>query len=206
MKCYSRVLDCAAIFVLTAFPVMAQSVALYENADYDGTYVTVTGILQYTANNCSWCSSASHTYQQTATITSPTGRIGSCSFYYSAGAAQDQNMQCEAYLLDNGEDGDYQIDDHPTIACTVVGTFLNADVADIVELHNSGYGMDDISTCHWIPFGTNCPGPSSQAHNTVGCGTQGYKQCRDSYNRTTQQWKYRIVCVGQNMSIGLFCN
>lgn len=206
MNSYSRILAFAAIAISAAIPAAAQSVSVYANSDYDGTYVTVTGVLQYTANNCYWCSSATHTYQQTAQVTSPSGRTASCGFDYDAPAAYDQTLQCEADLLDNGEDGSYSTGDNPIITCTAVGTFSNSYVADIIQLHNSGYGLENIYTCHWIPFGSNCPGPSSQEHYTLGCGSQPYKQCRNAYNRTTGVWKYRIVCVGQPGSQGLFCN
>lgn len=206
MKNYLRFLGCVvAMTLLATIPAVAQSISYYANSDYDGTYVTVTGVLQYTANNCYWCSSASHTYQQTAQVTSPSGRNASCSFYYEAGAASDQNLTCEALLPDNGETGDFVINDNPSIICSAVGTLLNATAADVIELHASGYALSDPVACRWIPWGTNCPGVSSQAHNTIGCGSP-FKQCRDSYNRTTGVWTYRRVCVGQPGYAGLLCN
>src|SRR5947209_18061761 len=90
----SRFFRCALVAAWAVVPIAAQSVSIYLSSNDDGTYVTATGILQYSANNCSWCSTAQHTYQQTVTITSPSGRTGSCSFYTSAGLRPGPPMRC----------------------------------------------------------------------------------------------------------------
>lgn len=109
MKNYLRFLGCVvAMTLLATIPAVAQSISYYSYSDFDGTYVTVTGVLQYTANNCYWCSNASHTYQQTAQVTSPSGRNASCSFYYEAGAASDQNLTCYALLTRQWRNGRFR--------------------------------------------------------------------------------------------------
>jgi len=90
----SRFFRCALVAAWAVVPLAAQSVSIYLSSNDDGTYLTATGILQYSANNCSWCSTAQHTYQQTVTITSPSGRTGSCSFYTSAGLRPGPPMRC----------------------------------------------------------------------------------------------------------------
>jgi hypothetical protein len=93
----------------------------------------VTGLMQVDMANApvceepsNPCAKANHTYKQTVTITSPSGRTGSCSFQSGYPALTAVNLQCEASLAIDGEDGTYTSSDDQQADCSVAGEFLYA--------------------------------------------------------------------------------
>jgi hypothetical protein len=108
---------------------------IYASPSSDGTNAYAAGVLQYNpGSNCTMCNSATHTYQQTVTITSPSGRFDSCGFQQQESAEYSQNLQCEAALPINGEYGDYTTNDSPIVTCSVVGLVLNASIKIPIKL------------------------------------------------------------------------
>jgi hypothetical protein len=99
---------------------------IYQNTSTNGTYVYNTGVLQYSpGQNCSMCPSATHLYQATPEVISPSGRVGSCGIYDQTSASTSVNSQCEASLAINGELGNYQLTFNPYAHCSVIGVFIN---------------------------------------------------------------------------------
>jgi hypothetical protein len=75
------------VAVLCAGGALAQSVDIYTTPSTDGTNFYATGVMQVSMANTAFCqshyaecASATHTYSQTVTATSPSGRTASCTF------------------------------------------------------------------------------------------------------------------------------
>jgi hypothetical protein len=73
------------------------------------------------------CTSAIHTYTQTVTITSPSGRTGSCTFSSKYPAIDTEDLQCEATLAIDGESGTYSFADNQQAVCTISGRFSGSE-------------------------------------------------------------------------------
>lgn len=125
-------------FVVAAVGIAAAQVDVYTTPSSDSNNFYATSVLQVNMGASSFCqqfwsecSSATHTYSQTVTITSPSGRKGYCSFgpeQFSATTAV--NLQCEASLsIYNSQGaadlGDWSIEDQPYANCSIAGTFLD---------------------------------------------------------------------------------
>jgi hypothetical protein len=116
----------AVIGFMITTPLKPQTIDVYQNDSTDGNFVYSTGVLQYSpGSDCNMCPHATHTYQGTVQITSPSGRRDSCSFYNQGSASNSQNLQCEAALATNFEAGEYDTQFCPTAVCSLAGTFLN---------------------------------------------------------------------------------
>jgi len=111
------------------------SVDLYEDVSYDADTIYATGVLQGTPQpGCAMCASAYHTYQQTVTINSPTGRNSSCSFNYGNPASSSVNYQCGTSMSIAGETGDFTATDTPTVYCSMFGLFVNASIPKVIKV------------------------------------------------------------------------
>ena len=126
------------IAVIGAGFAVAQSVDLYITRSYDGNNYYGTAVMQVnmsTAPVCQEpsnpCARAIHTYRQTVTITSPSGRKTSCSFGPTQyPALTPVNLQCEAslsvYTAQGTPDlGDWSIEDQPSANCSIAGYFIS---------------------------------------------------------------------------------
>ena len=109
------------------------TVDIYTNVSFDSQITTAyaTGVMQVDMANIAYCNlhpylcdGATHTYHQTVTIKSPSGRTGSCSFNSQYPAMTPVNLQCEADLGINGELGAFSLQTAQNASCTVAGTFL----------------------------------------------------------------------------------
>jgi len=131
-------IKCCCIAVAAAGIAAAQSVDVYTTPSSDGTNYYATSYMQVSMASSPVCQEPSkpcakaiHTYKQTVTITSPSGRKASCSFgpeQYSA--LTSVNLNCEASLpLDDSPGdpdlGEWTIEDQPYADCSLAGTFLN---------------------------------------------------------------------------------
>ncbi len=202
----TNVLGAIGSVLLASTMAHAQSVSLYETSGFDGTYVYATGVLQYSATQgCTWCSTAYHTYQQTVGITGPNYEYTSCYFNYGYPAASTLNQQCEAELPENDEAGDFTISDNPIVTCSVVGTFIDANISDKVTVEFSSYVAlsqtpNIYNQCFWNTSGQGCPGTCGQDHQSNGYAGQcyttpnKYKQCKDEIKNGVCD--RRTLCVG----------
>ncbi len=135
---------CLCLSVAAAGIAAAQWVDVYTTPSSDGTNYYATSFMQVnmaSAPVCEEpsnpCAKAIHTYKQTVTITSPSGRQASCSFCpdrYSALTAV--NLNCEASLAIDDSPGDpelgeWTIEDQPDATCSIAGTFLDAELWSI---------------------------------------------------------------------------
>ena len=78
----------------------------------------------YCQEHLAQCTSATHTYTQTVTITSPSGRTASCDFSQKYPAIDTEDLSCEATLAIDGEGGVYSFADNQQAVCTIAGAFL----------------------------------------------------------------------------------
>ncbi len=108
-------------------------VDIYTNVSVDSDVTTsyATGVMQVDMANSSYCSihpylctGATHTYTQTVTIKSPSGRTGSCGFNSQYPAMTTVNLQCEAVLGFDGELGSYSVENLQRANCTIAGQFI----------------------------------------------------------------------------------
>ncbi len=155
------------LFLVSVGAVTAQSAYLYTNVASDGVFVSITGLVQ----SSSWGGSYGtvHTYSQSLSVSSPSGRSNSCSFYNPVPASTNFSQQCEAQLSindDSGifEQGPYYISGEQRANCSQVGTFAYSPISDTVPLmhikayysytgsQNQGHGV--YNRCH--PIGTTC--------------------------------------------------
>src|SRR5712692_3874098 len=103
------------LILICAFAAVAsaQTADTYINSSTDGSTLYSTGVLQYNGN-CSGCENASHTYQQTVQMTSPSGRGASCSNGpLGAPAINTIDMQCPVQLTIGQDYGDYTVEYDP---------------------------------------------------------------------------------------------
>jgi hypothetical protein len=124
----------SSLLFLTTGISLAQlpTVDIYTTPSSDGVNGYATGVMQVSSSNMEFCNAQNcqrptHTYTQTVTIKSPSGRSNSCTFNYSYLANVQFNHQCEAALAINGEYGDYPVQDEQLADCTFGGEFLNSN-------------------------------------------------------------------------------
>ncbi len=126
-----RVLWLSALGAAFAAAQMPPTVDIYTTPSSDGTNVYATGVMQVSSSSPNACGAQGqcptiiHTYKQTVTITSPSGRTGSCSFNFQQPSTSPFNGQCEAALAISGETGDFTVQDNQIAICALVGEFLN---------------------------------------------------------------------------------
>jgi hypothetical protein len=204
-----NILASTALLFALGFAASAQiTFAIYVNVTTDGNNVYGSGSFQYSANNCSMCSEAQHTYAQTVTISGPSGQ-STCTFAVQATASVSQNLGCEATIpfADDGDEASWTGTASENVDCSMAGpNFINTSAAGIATIHHSGYiftGYDSTGYyCNWGNYGANCPGPTSQPHQTLGCGPQALKECADA-TLSNGTISYRIVCAGVGPPGGL---
>jgi hypothetical protein len=171
------------------------------------------------------CTGAQHTYTGQVSISGQGSN--SCTFENQSAASTAANLSCETEVL-NGGAGSYNISFEANANCSMIGNFLDANPTDVVELHHSGYwGSGGWSLSYSIPgvlyvfqitvnpYGSGCPGPSSQSNvvmyeDVVGFSNPGapstnYAECVDTYSQQ-KGWNYRYSCTWQSGGGGLFCN
>lgn len=73
-------------------------------------------------------SGITHTWSQSITLYSPSGRANGCSFNDPTPASQNVDLQCDATLPINGEEGDYYASGSQQAFCSEVGTFMYASI------------------------------------------------------------------------------
>lgn len=141
-----------ALALVMSLPVMGQpSINLYWNSSSDGTNVYLTGELQYSpGQSCNMCSYAYHTYSQTLTITSPTGRNAYNTNDLGSAASNSVDMEGEAVLSVGDDLGDYTFEFRPRAICSVVGLFLAAVInpQPPITINQSYFGPPVLITYH----------------------------------------------------------
>jgi hypothetical protein len=158
----------ALLTIAVAAP--AQVMDIYNSPSSDGTYVYDAGVIQYSAGEgCTMCATATHTYQGSVVVTSPSGRQGSCSFDTAQSAASPLNLQCEASIPIDGEEGNFTAVYNPTVVCSMFGTLLNASLFDVI-----GVGVSATNYKQSYVGRSSCV-YSQDCDVTPTCGTaQGY--------------------------------
>ena len=171
-------------------------VDIYTTPSSNGTNVYVTGVMQidmaesaFCQEHVALCTSAIHTYTQTVTIKSPSGRTGSCTFSSKYPAIDTEDLQCEATLAIEGEIGLWPYADQQEAVCTIAGTFLDQDTtggggssisfgidgnafifvgtASQIVAANTFYAMNSSLSGNPQPSGGTLSAKSSNAADTV---------------------------------------
>lgn len=173
-------------FVLALVTVAASgqvTVDIYQSPSTDGSYVYSTGVLQYDpGSNCTMCPSAYHTYQQTVTITSPSGRTSSCTFSDGSVATSSRNLQCEAALPINGEAGTYNMNDNPRVTCSIWGLFLNTNLPGNIHIGDAQTGYTNgLQTFYGCEYRSLACIPGTGAVCTGGLGFTLSPGCYDYF-------------------------
>jgi len=145
---------------------VAQTIDLYTAPSYDGTSLHATGVMQYgVLPGCTMCSIAYHTYADTITITSASGRHASCNFNTNAAASQAQNLRCETSLAANADVGDWSVEAQPSVYCSMMGYLIDPHTVILILMHfgftTTYYGDCSGSwyncTCHWLACSSGVP-------------------------------------------------
>jgi hypothetical protein len=138
-----------------------QLIDLYTTPSFDGSNVYATGVIQYGVSpGCTMCMIAYHTYADTITITSPSGRQASCNFNQGAAASQPQNLQCEASLgVDSAPGvadlGDWSIEAQPSVYCSIMGWLISqGTIIDIIS--HLGVTTTYYAGCSGTWYSCNC--------------------------------------------------
>lgn len=129
------VLQCLCLIMPVVVPLTGQTpyVDTYTNitADSGVTTAYATGVMQVDMANTNYCQlqpwicdGAHHSYSQTVTITSPSGRTNSCSFNSGYPAIETVSLQCTAELALAGDYGTYSVQTNQIGTCTIAGLFL----------------------------------------------------------------------------------
>ncbi len=86
------ILKLSSVFLIAVGFAAAQSAYLYVNTSSDGFNVFADGVVQ----SSSWTGSlgATHTYSQSLSVVSPSGRSNGCGFNYPVPASQSVNYEC----------------------------------------------------------------------------------------------------------------
>lgn len=79
------------------------TVDTYNDMYSDGTNIYMSGVIQAGTSpmefcNAQFCQPPTHTYSQSATLTSPSGRTATCSSSYSILASQSYYGECGAEI------------------------------------------------------------------------------------------------------------
>ena len=150
----------ASCFVLTLVAISsaaAQSVDLYVNASTDGYYLYGSSVLEYQPPSlCTgMCSTATHTYSETAEVISPSGASNSCSTgNFESPAGNPEYLEADCALDIDVASGTYTVEGVPYADCSVIGLFVNPNPIFIYI----GYSYEVTSTIGWPDAtGPTCP-------------------------------------------------
>lgn len=154
----------------------AQSASAYTNTSADETTVYSTGVLQYDGADCGTCGSASHTYQQTVQITSPSGRTAGCTNGpLGAPGTTPVSMQCPAQIPISQDYGDYTVEYDPYAFCSVAGIFLSDRIFIYIA-----HGLTYSQSVPWPSNGPDCPQqPACTPGTTARCPLAVVHTCTD---------------------------
>jgi len=164
----------ALMSVGAALALQLPTVDTYTNISSDGINLYAVGIMQAASSNMEFCNaqncvSPTHTYTQSLTLKSPSGRTNSCSFDYPISASQQFNGSCEGALAFSDEGGTWTVGGNQAAVCSFGGQFYNEPItmnlplmhikayyyyANSSSKNPNGTYSGVYSRCH--PIGTTC--------------------------------------------------